>query len=402
MSPRRVLLLDTGKEWGGGTNSMLALLSRIDRGRFAVSALFYRDYARGQGPALGAVLAAIGVPLRVLPPAPPPWWEKPLKELARVAFSWNRGRMLRMLFAIERRTRIEPAARTLAALVREGRFELLYLNNQPGSNVEGYLAAAAAGIPAVQHCRSTPALIPEVARIANAHAAKMVCVSEGVRAELLRQGVDAGRCTTVYNGIDCAQALPDRASARAGLDLPADALVLGSVGRLSTGKRVADLIEALAVLARERPDRDYRLLVAGEGPERERLARLAARLALSQRVRLVGFDPEPLRLMAAMDIFALPSASEGMPRVVLEAMLSGRPVVASDIPASRELVVAEQTGILYPCGDVPALAAALARLAADAALRRRMGEAARERLRANFSLERYVAGVESILEAALA
>lgn len=400
MTAKRILLLDTGKEWGGGTNSMIELLKRIDRQRFDITALFYRDYRKGSGSTLSAELAAIGIPLRILAPTAPPWWEKPAKELARALGFGNRERARRLVFAVERRTRVEPMAKRIAAEIRRGGFDLLYMNNQPGSNVEGYLAAAETGIPAVQHCRIEPQLTPAVVALTKAHAARIICVSDGVRDTLVGAGIGVPPCLTVHNGIDCNQALPDAAetrAARAAWGFPADAVVVGTVGQLIARKRVADLIHAVARLRRDEPTLDLRIVVVGEGREAEPLAQLAGSLGIADRVLLTGFDPQPLRLVAAMDIFALCSASEGLPRVILEAMLLKRPVVASSIVGSRELVADGETGLLYPCGDIAALTTALTRLAGDDALRQRMGEAGERRVREHFSIERYVAGVESAL-----
>jgi glycosyltransferase involved in cell wall biosynthesis len=394
VTARRILLLDTGKEWGGGTNSMIELLKRIDRQRFDITALFCRDYRKG-GSTLSAELAAIGIPLRLLPPVAPPWWEKPAKELVRAFCFWHRKLTKRLIFAIERHTRIEPMARRIADEIRGGGFELLYMNNQPGSNVEGYLAAAATGIPAVQHCRTEPALTPQVVELTNAHAVKIICVSDGVRDALLAAGIDAARCVTVHNGIDCGQPLPDAEGVRATWGFPADAVVVGTVGRLAPIKRMANLIRAVAY-ARD-AGTDLYLVVVGEGAEAESLARLADSLGIRDRVRLVGFDPRPLRLVAAMDIFALASSAEGLPRVILEAMLLGRPVVASNVVGSREVVADGTTGLLFPCRNVEALANALGRLATDPGLRQRFGSAGAQRVREHFSIERYVAGVEEVL-----
>jgi glycosyltransferase involved in cell wall biosynthesis len=405
MTARRILLLDTGKEWGGGTNSMIELLKRIDRSRFDVSALFYRDYGKGGGSTLSAELAAIGIPLRILAPAPPPWWEKPAKEIARVFGFGNRTQARRAVFAVERRTRIEPMAQRIAAEIRAGGFELLYMNNQPGSNVEGYLAAAETGIAAVQHCRIEPLLTPAVVAVANARAAKILCVSDGVREALVDAGIEGRTCLTIHNGIDCEQPLPtaeDIRAARAAWGFPAEAVVVGTVGQLIARKRIADLIQAVARLRRDEPGLDLRIVVVGEGREAEPLAGLAASLGIAERVRFTGFDPAPLRQIAALDIFALCSSSEGLPRVILEAMLLARPVIASDIVGSRELVADGETGARYPCGDIDALTRAVARLAGDVALRQRLGDAGAHRVRERFSIERYVAGVEAALDAVLA
>jgi L-malate glycosyltransferase len=405
MTARRILLLDTGKEWGGGTNSMIELLKRIDRSRFDVTALFYRDYRKGGGSTLSTELTAIDIPLRLLAPAAPPWWEKPAKEIARAFCLGDRARARRAVFAVERRTRIEPMARRIAAEIRTGGFELLYMNNQPGSNVEGYLAAAETGIPAVQHCRIEPLLTPAVVDIANRHAAKVLCVSDGVREALVEAGIDGTTCLTIHNGIDCRQPLPtveNIRAARAAWGFPANAVVIGTVGQLIARKRIADLIHAVARVCHDEPELDLRIVVVGEGREVEPLVKLAIDLGIAKRVQFTGFHPAPLRQIAAMDIFALCSSSEGLPRAILEAMLVARPVVASDIVGSRELVVADETGMRYPCGDIDALARAVVRLAGDAALRRRMGDAGAQRVRERFSIERYVAGVETALGETLA
>lgn len=89
-SPKRILLLDTGNEWGGGTNSMFELLKRLDRQRFAVTCCFYKDYRKGKaGRLLSEELADIGIPLILLPIRPQPLWAKLAKELVRGLFSWS-------------------------------------------------------------------------------------------------------------------------------------------------------------------------------------------------------------------------------------------------------------------------------------------------------------------------
>ncbi len=92
-APKRVLLLDTGNEWGGGTNSMFELLKRIDRTRFDVTCCFYKDYKKGQsGRLLSEELADIGIPLIVLPSRKQPLWAKLAKEVARGLLAWS-GRL---------------------------------------------------------------------------------------------------------------------------------------------------------------------------------------------------------------------------------------------------------------------------------------------------------------------
>jgi glycosyltransferase involved in cell wall biosynthesis len=104
-----------------------------------------------------------------------------------------------------------------------------------------------------------------------------------------------------------------------------------------------------------------------------------AEAAMPGRVRRLGYRHDVARVMAAADVFALPSHFEGLPMSIIEAMLCGLPVVATDIRGSREMVAEGETGFLVPPAAIGPLAAALGRLAGDAALRRRMGEAGRAR-----------------------
>jgi glycosyltransferase involved in cell wall biosynthesis len=169
------------------------------------------------------------------------------------------------------------------------------------------------------------------------------------------------------------------------------------VGRLSYEKNVDLLLRAFARVAGEHPI--ARLTIAGDGPDREALARLAGELELSERVRFTGFVPhEQLpALYQAADLFATGSTSETQGLVVLEAAACGLPVVAVDALALPEAVYHGVHGSLAPAGDEAALAQHLARLVADDSLRHRMG-AASCRLAERHSLERIAAQYEQLYE----
>lgn len=389
---KRILLLDTGKEWGGGTNSMIELLKRIDRSRFDVTALFYHNYRKGDSD-LRRELAAIGVPLEIQPQRRQPLAAKLAKELARGLLGWHRGWRSGAVHAIDRRWRILPNAREIARRLREGGFDVLYVNNQPSSNLEGYLAAAATGLPVVQHCRIDVTLKPEEAVAVNRNARRVICVSQGVADSLVAQGVEPERCIVVRNAIDGRQPLPDR------VPLPGmteETVVVGSVGSLVARKSNDHLLRAAAAV-RARSAFPFRLLLVGDGPERPELEALTRQLNLVDRVTFAGFQKAPLPWVAAMDILVLASAKEGLPRNVLEAMLLGKPVIASDVVGSRELVRPDLTGLLYPYGDVDALARHLQRLLESPEERRRFGEAGRAVVLDEYAIENYVAGVEAVL-----
>lgn len=394
MTATKILILDTGKEWGGGTNSMIELLKRIDRTRFAITACFYNDYAKGSGSSLSLELAALDIPLVLLPRLKQPRWAKLAKELLRGLLAWHPRWRKAAVFLIDFRWRIVPRSRQIEALLREGGQCMLYVNNQPSSNLEGYLAAESAGVPLVQHCRIEAKLTAVEIATVNRVASRVICVSHGVAESLEAQGVASKKLSVVCNAIDGSQALPEPECVP---DLPVDALVVGTVGTLVKRKSVDQLLRAVAALH----DVRVHILILGTGPEREALGRLATQLGIDPCVHFVGFQKQPLPWVAAMNIVVLSSSHEGLPRAVLEAMLMSRPVVASRVVGSKELVVDGVTGYLYSYGDEAALASCIKRLLDDPDLRQKMGSAGRQRVLQNYSIDAYVTSVQALWGSAL-
>ena len=397
---KRIVLLDTGKEWGGGTNSLLELLKRIDRSKYEFTCVFYDDYQKGSGPKISEELARLGLGFTRLPRRPQASGAKLLKEAVRVLCFFSKRLRRIGVFLVDYYFRIRPDAARIAELLRRQHADLLYMNNQPSSNLEGILAARAAGIPVIQHNRIDVTLNPIETRLANKWLRKIICVSDGVRQALTEQGIDPAKCIVVHNGID-ADTKPRlspaeiRTSTRAG-----DELLIGTVGSLIRRKRVADLIRAVAVLVKERR-KSIKCLVVGAGPEQANLAAEAQRLGVADRVIFTGFQADAVSYINAFDIFALPSEKEGLPRVILEAMLMAKPVAASRVVGPSELVVDGQTGLLLPLGETRQWVDALERLIDDPALRTRMGNAGRQCVLEQFSIDKYVAGVSGILDEVL-
>jgi glycosyltransferase involved in cell wall biosynthesis len=178
-------------------------------------------------------------------------------------------------------------------------------------------------------------------------------------------------------------------------------VVVGAVARLSKEKGLHYLLEAFALVAGHRPQ--ARLLLAGEGPERQRLERRAARLGLSGRVRFLGEVPheDVPEVLQQLDVFAMPSTYEGFGVAALEAEAMELPVVASRVHGIPDVVLDGETGLLVPPRDRQALAAALDRLASDSDLRRRLGQAGRAFVAEHYSWEDNTAQMEAIYEAAL-
>ncbi|MET9614788.1 glycosyltransferase [Kitasatospora indigofera] len=187
------------------------------------------------------------------------------------------------------------------------------------------------------------------------------------------------RVTVLLQGPDLADAGASpaaRAAARAGLGLPADVLVIGTVVGRAPGEDQATLLAAYAGLRRTGPD--TRLVLIGGGPSEPRLRTLAAGLGLTDVV-FAGSRPDVPALLPALDVFVLSSRQQGPPAALLAAMTCGLPSVATRAGATPEVLDDGAQGLLVPPGDPAALGGALAGLAADAALRERLGAAARER-----------------------
>jgi glycosyltransferase involved in cell wall biosynthesis len=218
------------------------------------------------------------------------------------------------------------------------------------------------------------------------HFDHVVAVSEPIRQELLQAGVPDHKLSRIANGIDTG---PFRRAAaggrRASLDLPQDRLVVGMVSSLTPEKGHVHALEALARLRGRFPD--LLLAVVGDGPQRPALQAAADRLGLRDQVRFCGRRSDVAEVLGAFDVFLLPSLNEGLPIALLEAMAAARPVVASRVGDVPAVVRDDDTGLLVPPADVSALAAALARLAADPDLRSRLGRAAADAVERRFSAE---------------
>jgi glycosyltransferase involved in cell wall biosynthesis len=204
----------------------------------------------------------------------------------------------------------------------------------------------------------------------------IVAVSDATCASLVRQGYPADRLTTVHNGIELGPPVqPVRL---------ADGPLVLEVARLAEVKGQRAL---LAALARS----DATAVFVGRDIERrgayERDLRAEAdRLRMADRVVFAGYRNDVPALLAGCDVFCLPSTVEGLPLVVLEAMAQRKPVVATAVGGTPEIVGDGETGLLVPPGDVDALEQALARVLGDRDLADRLGRAGRERVAAEFSL----------------
>jgi glycosyltransferase involved in cell wall biosynthesis len=232
---------------------------------------------------------------------------------------------------------------------------------------------------------------------------RVIAVSEAARDFLvLRKGYAARKVVVVPNGRDLTTFTPGvhREEVRKELGLDPSVPVVGVVGRLEQQKGHAYLLEAWPAVLAELPD--ARLVLAGDGSLRETLMHTACALRIADRVIFLGFRPDVPRILDAIDVLALPSLYEGMPLTVIEAAAMARPVVATAVDGTVEVVRDGVTGVLVPPQDPPALARALAAILGDPARAARMGASGRTWACERFDLDRQVEATARAYRGALA
>ncbi len=189
------------------------------------------------------------------------------------------------------------------------------------------------------------------------------------------------RVIFIGNGVDIGRFTDEHPGARTSLGLSPQDKVVGFVGRLVSEKGIMELIEAMRPVFQAIPE--ARLLIVGDRLDSDRDKKTKEVIGnlknLSSRILFTGFIDEVSEVMSAIDLFVLPSHREGMPRTIIEAMASGKPVIATDIRGCREEVVPGLTGLLVPVKDPDALSKAITSLLSDSGLARQMGAEGKRR-----------------------
>lgn len=375
----RVLHIITRLIVGGAQENTMLTAAMLDRERYAVEIV--SGPQTGSEGSLIEEVRARGIPLTIEPTL--------VREVSPL-------HDLRALFALARR-------------IRRGRYVIVHTHSSK-AGILGRLAARLAGVPIIVHTvhgwghhdrqhplvRRTYILLERfVQRFTN----RLIVVSPRNAEKGLADGIARPeKYVTIRSGIELERfrrpARP-REQVRAELGIPPEALVIGSVTRLSPQKAPLDFVEAAAQVAACRPDVHF--VVVGDGPLRAPVEARVAALGLSGRFHLAGLRRDVPDLMHSFDLFALTSLWEGLPRVLPQAMAAGLPIVATAADGNAEAVTDGINGFLTPPGDPAALAAALLRLLEDPALARRMGEAGRARAD-EFDARAMVAAIAALYE----
>jgi glycosyltransferase involved in cell wall biosynthesis len=324
---------------GGTEMAMLHLIRSLDPARYE----FRVAYLRGESLLGAEVEAAIGAPV------------------APIGLRWK----------------ADPAALArLTSYVRRERIDLVHTH----MDLADYYGAAAARLGGARGVVSTKHNADEFRTRRTWKRYPFLLLERlAYEAAAANEHLPRGKMIVIPNGVEPAllDDPPTRETARARLTLPPFYPLLGCVGRLEPQKGHTYLLQALPAILAARPTAG--LVIAGDGPLRADLEAEARRLGIDDRVLFLGFHHDVPSLLAALDLFVLPSLWEGLSKALLEAMAVACPIVASRAVGVTEVLRDGVEGLLVPMCDVAALAGAVARVVDDPGLAGRLGQAARRR-----------------------
>lgn len=294
------------------------------------------------------------------------------------------------------RSKNDPRALTdLVRIIREERIEVVHVQAFK-SDTLGRIAGRITGVPTILHGRdriaerNLPMLVLD--RLLGPQTKHALAVSETVRQYLHRERyIPMENIDVFYHGVDLSVFAGDRPGdrerVRAEYSLEDGAVVAGTSIRLHPSKGHCYLLDGVAEVVKTHPE--FHLLIANEGPEEAALRAQIERLGLNENVTLTGSVKDVRAFLSALDIFVMPSLSEGFPNSMLEAMAMSRPIVATSVDGMGEMLTDGENALVVPAADGAALGEALLRLCGDEELRGALSAASLE-FAENLSIERTV------------
>ncbi len=292
----------------------------------------------------------------------------------------------------------------LYRIIRKGRFDIVSTFLWE-ANVIGVISAKLARVSVIISShrnigtwKKTRHVLLE--KLANCLSNKIVAVSEAVRSySIARDRMNPDKIVTIHSGIDYKRF--DKfnfniSKLRQNFALGINSSIIGTIGTLASHKNHKDFLFAAKEVKREYNEAVF--LIVGEGYLKNELEQLARDLGIENDVEFVGEREDIPQILSIMDIFVLPSALEGFSNVILEAMATGLPVVATNVGGIPELVVNKQTGILVPPDEPEELAKAIVDLLRDKNTSREMGKRGRERIEKYFGLEKMLGEYDALYQ----
>lgn len=377
----KILYVSTYAEtWGGGEFSFLGLLKNLDRRSFAPEVVLL---AQGE---MEDLIRQLGVKVLSLPAFNPDRFSAG-KNLSKRQLIWRAGApSLRAVFRIYK-------------YIKKNRIDLVHAQCWKSSLIAG-LSARMAGVPLVRHERTLPWHGP-ADHLCSAIATHIIAVSEAAANKFLGK-VPARKIFVIKNGVDLQQfreSLP-KSQVRREFGVLPDCPLIAVVGQLAPWKGHIPFLEAASLVIKAFPT--TRFLIVGHVPYfappdyGNKLKQKVKDLNISEAVIFTGYRKDIPDIMSNIDILVVPSLIESFGRVAIEAMASGKPVVAARSGGLPEIIDDGVTGLLVPPGDPAAMAEALIALIRDRAKGRMMGKAGRARAEEKFSMESNVRQIEGL------
>ncbi len=375
MTKVKILHIQVLPIMSGVQKAMMDILERLDRNRYHITILCN---AEGE---LTAAAARLNIDCLILPE---------LKREINPLFD---------LFAFIK----------LIRLIKQNRFLLVHTHSSKSGFI-GRLAARAAGAKCVVHTvqgfafheyssRLATFIIGLMERIAGRVTDRIIFVNQFDRTIALKMKLaPAEKMVTIPNGIDLAQFNPDGTE-----PIPADLVgieksggLVGMVARLWEQKAPQDFIRSIPVVVKAIPNAKF--LVIGDGHLKERLVKLSQELNIRDHVLFLGWRQDVKALLKILDVFVLTSLWEGLSVSILEAMASGKPVVATHIKGNNELVIDGETGFLVPAKNPQQVGERVLTLLMNRTLAQKMGLKGYQRVRENFSIENTVGKINQVYD----
>jgi glycosyltransferase involved in cell wall biosynthesis len=368
----RIAYLLTPVEFGGAEKVNLNFLRNVDRECFDVhTILFFR-----------------------------PWEEDTffLKECKELGFPMD---MVPVSFGGQDHLWLIRRFIMVFSFLRQGQFDLLHCHGYI-ADIVGLLSARILGTRTISTCHGFTdndrklSLYNRLDRLALRFSNRIIAVSDDIQKKLIRSGIKANRIRVIPNcvqtEIDEASFLKDRLSTRQHLGFSTKDFILGYIGRLSKEKGLSHLIEAVS-LSRRRSC-PVKLLIIGDGPQHTELSAAVSREGLEQDIVFTGFHSNISHFFPAMDVFVLPSLTEGTPVALLEAMAHGIPVIASSVGGVPGIIESGKEGLLVPPGRPREIATQIQMLCNDPSLRASLASAAQQKVRVSYDIKQWTRQIE--------
>ncbi len=225
---------------------------------------------------------------------------------------------------------------------------------------------------------------------------QIIAVSEGIKNEMIMRKIPAERITVIPNGIDASRFKieTDKKHIKRQLGIPEEANIVGTIARLAPQKNLETFLKGAAILLSSMPE--LRFIIVGDGPLKKQLQEKAIELGIESKVTFTGYRNDIPEILHIMDVFALSSWTEGLPITVLEAMAAEKPVVATRVGGTPEIIEDGLTGLLVKPNDEKSLAEGIMHILSNRLFADALGTAARKNIVENYTIEKMVESTEKL------